>query len=249
MIQHWTRTLLMQETTHPTTKRATHSSFPRHIFVWVAHRDHLVYLAQPSLGGGSSTTDILTPLRIQRLFYEMMPHLQQGEASYIHAVRECTQGLDFYLRYGAPQFWERWYHSTTAAVPWWIILVFPCSIVFLSLWTIFVYLHWYQLKELYQKISFRGWLFYYQCRLWRHRMWPHQTVKAAHGTRYPVCPICLELFRSCSRKSWLGSDGRPCTVLGCGHAYDTTCWTKWMNCYALNNGHRILSCAICRQEV
>jgi hypothetical protein len=220
------------------------------MYLWIAQDDHMIYLAQPGVGGEGSTTATLTPLRIQRMFYEMMPHLQQGEPSYIAAVREFVNGLDFYLRYGAPRIWERLYHATTtAALPFWIMMVVPCSILFLSLWTFFVYLHWYQLKEGYQTVSHRLRLLYYQCRLWRHRICPHQPVKATHGTRYPVCPICLELFHSCSQKSLLGSDGLPCTILGCGHAYDTTCWTIWMNCYALNNGNRVLSCAICRQEV
>merc|ERR1712232_853425 len=55
------------------------------------------------------------------------------------------------------------------------------------------------------------------------------------------CPICLENFKS----STVGSDDRPIKLLRCGHVFDETCWSEWIN----SGRGNITKCPICQEDV
>lgn len=55
------------------------------------------------------------------------------------------------------------------------------------------------------------------------------------------CPICLEDFKS----STVGSDDQPIKLLRCGHVFDESCWSEWVN----GGQGNVSKCPICKKKV
>ena len=55
------------------------------------------------------------------------------------------------------------------------------------------------------------------------------------------CPICLEDFKS----STVGSDDKPIKLLRCGHVFDESCWSEWVN----SGSGNVATCPICKRNV
>jgi hypothetical protein len=238
------------------------------MILFISHDDRMVYIARPSVQNGVMMDNTIHHVRMQHLLLqEMMPYLQ--EHLYVDAVIKMLNGIDFYIQYGAPKFWERWFYTTIGGTDSFQFKAIVLSGIFLGLWTIFVWFYWNQLEELYQQWMYHGRLLHFQCRTLQRRMnqsaeTTMQAFKLQERYQSEMCPICLEPFlpfphtttQSCtanyslSKVSFqqLGSDGQPCTVLRCGHIYDTTCWTIWMKRYVLKDG-KIAKCLLCQQEV
>jgi uncharacterized membrane protein YgcG len=184
-----------------------------HFVVLVAQDDQMVYIARSSRKNGESGTSngtircgmhtTLNPSRIERILTQhMMIPLQKRH--YADAIQELIMGIDFFVLYGPPKFWERVLtnmnksgRSTSDVLVGWM-----CTMV--VAWMMFMYINWYPLLHRYER-----YVYHRQFNLFRLNQYhsPKIEMKPLEPTEYALanklrqryhiqdsCPICLEKF-------------------------------------------------------
>jgi hypothetical protein len=134
--------------------------------IFIAIDDHMVYIARPTAikkGGErcNTTSDnvdkILTTIRIERILTQhMMPYLQQQQ--YVHAIDEFISGINFFMMYGPPKFWEhiatKIMVSTNDQNNYHYELYLMLSMIYI--WITIIWFNRYPLQRLYEQWAYNN---------------------------------------------------------------------------------------------
>lgn len=180
----------------------------------------MVYIAR----GPALATTLLNNKRVARLIAQMIPLLRQQK--YADAIENAIDGMNFYMQFGEPRFWDTFHERS-------LLCRGGC-------WLLAGFLFLYRLScqpKVQRRRQTRKWseLDKIRADLLRNRF------------KADTCPICFGSFHATkSGSAETGSDGRPLTLLRCGHVFDSTCWTEWVK--SCDHG-KALKCLICQHNV
>lgn len=202
------------------------------ILVFLSMYDRAIYIST-----GDAMKTVLTDHRLDKVMREMKPLLRQ--VKYGDALQTAVYEIGRHVETGKPQRMERF----------WAILsdIWPFA-MFASIVSFFVFQGRLQQRRQRQYARVQTQL----SELDRNR------AEALQGTfRCTSCPICLNDFETPvsddgqdssagpTEMSKIGSDGLPLKLLRCGHVFDQTCWTEWIE----NGQGNFNKCPICNQDV
>jgi uncharacterized membrane protein YgcG len=197
------------------------------ILVFLSMDDRAIFIST-----GDAIKPVLTNHRLDKVMNEMKPLLRQ--VKYGEALQNAIYGIGKYVEAGEPDRSERLWSFLSDA---WPFAMFASMISFVALQG--------RLQQRRQREYAR--VQTQLTELDRHR------AEALQGRyRCTSCPICLNDFESengddnsSSEAPKIGSDGLPLRLLRCGHVFDETCWTEWIETGQGN----FRKCPICNQDV
>jgi uncharacterized membrane protein YgcG len=187
------------------------------VLIFLSVDDRVLYISR-----GGALDRILTDSRTDQIIREVQPALKQ--AKYAEGLIEAVEYAVDFIHKGEPTWKE---------------------------------IIWEFLQMQYLIISL--WLYIFFGGLWRARKQRREgrayaqaasqlteldrTQAEALQGRYQAtsCPICLENFKS----STVGSDDQPIKLLRCGHVFDESCWSEWVN----SGQGNVRKCPICKKDV
>lgn len=190
------------------------------VLLFLSEEDRMIYVAR-----GPNLATILSDDRVVRLIAQIHPLLRQRK--YADAIVDLIDGINFFMLYGEPRFWDRVNDRPLGCEALW--------------WPLALCLLWYHVsRQLTGK------------RLRKPSRWSERDSLHAEMLRKRFkaasCPICLAAFptTACGATE-TGSDGLPLKLLRCGHVFDATCWIEWekrRDCRSC----KALKCLICQQD-
>ena len=198
------------------------------ILMFLSIQDRAIYIST-----GSAVKPMLTDSRLDRVINLMKPYLR--EENYIDALQTAIENIGLYIESGEPELRERIMTTLTEFLPF--VFFGTILLAFLAQW-------WRERRQQREYAKVQSQL----SELDRSR------AEALQG-RYQCtsCPICFEEFQvrndgsetTGEERSKVGSDGLPLKLLRCGHVFDHTCWTEWVE-----KGQGVVSrCPVCNQDV
>lgn len=201
------------------------------ILIFLAIHDRAIYISR-----GDAVKSVLTNHRLDRVISQMKPLLRNE--NYSLALQTALDNIGMYIKSGDPNLSERVWAGLSETWPF----MFFASIVLL-----FVFQGRIQQRSQREYARVQSQL----SELDRNR------AEALQG-RYQCtsCPICLDDFQTYSDRNEspsgtastsdrVGSDGLPLKLLRCGHVFDQTCWTEWIETGQGN----FSQCPVCNQDV
>ena len=197
------------------------------VLVFLSMDDRAIFIST-----GDAIKKVLTNHRLDKVMSEMKPLLRQ--VKYGEALQKAVYEIGRHVEAGEPDRSERMWEFLSDA---WPFAMFASIIGFVALQG--------RLQQRRQREYAR--VQTQLTELDRHR------AEALQG-RYQCtsCPICLNDFESengddnsSSEAPMIGSDGLPLRLLRCGHVFDETCWTEWIETGQGN----CQKCPICNQDV
>jgi uncharacterized membrane protein YgcG len=192
------------------------------VLIFLSDKDRAIYISR-----GSALESVLTDRRLDRTIESMKVFLQKQE--YGEAIMNALREIEFLIHLGEPDFRERvndWIAAYTGMV-WFAVIV---GLAVRHIWKD------QQTRRTYARVAS------HLDELDRSR------AEALQGRFLAVsCPICLESFEPLVEgiNAQKGSDGLPLKLLRCGHVFDETCWTEWVN----SGEGNVSKCPICKQDV
>lgn len=192
------------------------------VLVFMSVRDRIVFI---SVGGALSR--LLTDGRIDRIIHnDMTADLKR--ANYELGLTKGVDAIAELLEKGEEpsvfeQISDKWLDDSFFLAFVWAIAVFGID----------AFQRWKQRRE--QRIYAQAAL--QLSELDRRRAEELQSTRR----RATCCPICLEDFSSTK----VGSDGHPIQLLRCGHAFDKTCFQKWVS----SGCGDVTKCPVCRTDI
>eukprot|EP00553_Chaetoceros_curvisetus_P001732 CAMPEP_0204613544 /NCGR_PEP_ID=MMETSP0717-20131115/1483_1 /ASSEMBLY_ACC=CAM_ASM_000666 /TAXON_ID=230516 /ORGANISM="Chaetoceros curvisetus" /LENGTH=534 /DNA_ID=CAMNT_0051625989 /DNA_START=43 /DNA_END=1647 /DNA_ORIENTATION=- len=207
------------------------------ILLFLSLQDRVVYI---SISNGLKP--ILTKVRIDHIIDEVMkPYLREEE--YGEAVIKAIQAIKKYIDNGPPSFWELMLPNV---IPMCIVLFFAG----------------HEFKTRMRKKEYTA------VHSQLSQLDRDHALALMGKYECTSCPICLQDFKPIQQNregsgninidgyeggqeieikdKYVGSDGRELQVLRCGHAFDKTCWEKWISSPSAKNTHQ---CPICRADI
>ncbi len=209
------------------------------IVLFLSIQDRVVYISR-----GKGLKDVLSPTRIDHIIEKMKPFLR--EQQYSEATVNAIYSIIHYV--DQPPSFSELYGQ----------FFFVGSIIMLMAGKSF----WDNKKKTQ----------YVKVRTKLSQMDMDRALALRGKYECVSCPICLEDFHNDSSSGAeknqniadsdtsakdknentidepslpLGSDGKPITLLRCGHAFDTTCWNEWTS----QPSYNIHQCPICKQDI
>jgi uncharacterized membrane protein YgcG len=192
------------------------------ILIFLSDKDRTIYISR-----GKALESVLTDRRLDQTIRHMKPLLQQR--LYGDAITNAIREIDYFIRLGEPQLKERINDWVTA----YLGLVWFAALVGFAFRAI---RKESERRRIYAQVTS------HLDDLDRAR------AEALQGRFLAVsCPICLESFKSeeDTARPKTGSDGLPLKLLRCGHVFDETCWSEWVN----SGQGNVCKCPICKQDV
>lgn len=178
--------------------------------------DRAVYISR-----GQALDPILTQYRIGRIVQAMKPLLQQEQ--YGKAILKGLEEIDSFIAEGPAHATEGSGETIMAAS-----LFASC----LGLFALAARRHRRNQRQYAEVSSHLNHL-------------DEQRAQALQGQyKTTSCPICLEKFDCTTSSPMKGSDGLSVKLLRCGHVFDESCWSDWVN-----RGQAYDKCPICREDV
>jgi uncharacterized membrane protein YgcG len=195
------------------------------ILIFLAIHDRAIYISV-----GEGVKSVLTDYRLNQVIAKMKPLLRSEH--YSRALQSALDNISIFVKAGEPNLPEKILASLHQTLP----LVFFASIVL---------------------------FFMFQGRIQQRRQREYARVQshlseldrnralALQGTyQCTSCPICLEDFETNgdggdSTANMVGSDGLQLKLLRCGHVFDQSCWSEWIETGQGNFSH----CPLCNQDV
>jgi len=222
------------------------------VLLFLSELDRAIYISR-----GPALESILTDRRLDTVIDHMKPRLREEEygPALVHAIQE----IHAYLRRGKPQFWEK--IGNLAAEYAGIFLIFG----FFG-FAVFAAKKHEEEKRLYARVK---------SQLSEIDRAKAEALKGKyHCTSCPICleyfkqPGALSSDNSITKggeeeqplvgpgenlqespkpqqQSLIGSDGLPLKLLRCGHVFDDTCWSQWIE----SGTGQVNRCPICNADV
>lgn len=221
------------------------------VLLFLSELDRAIYISR-----GPALESILTDRRLDSVIDHMKPRLRAEEygLALVHAIQE----IHAYLRSGKPQFWEQ--VDTFAAEYAGIFLIFG----FFG-FALFAAKRHEEEKRLYARVK---------SQLSEIDRAKAEALKGKyHCTSCPICledfkqPGVLSTDSTTTKggeeqqplvetgdnlqespkpqQSLIGSDGLPLKLLRCGHVFDDTCWSQWIE----SGTGQVNRCPICNADV
>jgi uncharacterized membrane protein YgcG len=202
------------------------------ILIFLAIDDRAIYISR-----GGAMKSVLTNHRLDRVISQVKPLLRTE--NYSAALQTALDNIGMLIKSGEPNLPERVWTGLSETWPF----MFFASIVLFS-----VFQGHIQQRRQREYARVQSQL----SELDRNR------AEALQG-RYQCtsCPICLDDFQTyssdrnktpsgtASSSDRVGSDGLPLKLLRCGHVFDQTCWTEWIETGQGN----FTQCPVCNQDI
>lgn len=192
------------------------------VFFFLSVRDRAMFLSR-----GKAVQSVLTDRRLDHILDKAKPFLRSGD--YIGGILKVLEQVEHYLTSGEPTAGERREEMLESMIP-------------LGIFGAIVSLFLYQTHRERQEQRVYSEVQSQLSELDRAR------AEALQGQyECKSCPICLDAFPAeiTGGPPKNGSDGQPLKLLRCGHVFDETCWTDWVNTGKGN----VRRCPICQQDV
>jgi uncharacterized membrane protein YgcG len=184
--------------------------------IFLSTHDRVIYISR-----GGALDNLLTGSRIDRIILGLRPTLKQGR--YGDALLGSIENMAHFLKQGEPTFWEEFWDFLPNLVPFFIA-------GFFALFFALGIRKQNEERRTYAQVSSQ------LSQLDRSQAEARQGQYCATS-----CPICLEDFASTT----VGSDELPIKLLRCGHVFDETCWSEWVN----SGQGQVMKCPICQKDV
>ena len=196
------------------------------ILLFLSMDDRAIYIST-----GNAVKPLLTDYRLDQVMSEMKPLLRQ--VKYYEALQTAINAMARHVESGKPERMERF--SAALSETWPFIMFASINLFFIGQG---------RLQQRRQREYARV-----QTQL---SELDRRRAEALQG-RYNCtsCPICLNDFEGCSEGQettetpTIGSDGLPLKLLRCGHVFDQSCWTEWIE----NGQGNFSQCPCCNQNV
>jgi uncharacterized membrane protein YgcG len=177
---------------------------------------------------GKAVKSVLTDRRLDHILDKVKPFLRSGD--YSGGILKVLEQVEHYLTAGEPTAGERREEMLDFFIP---------LGMFGAIVSLFLYQTHRERKE--QRV-------YAQVQSQLSEL--DRTRAEALQGQYECtsCPICLDEFPAeltAGGPPKNGSDGQPLKLLRCGHVFDETCWTDWVN----SGQGNVRRCPICQQDV
>ena len=185
--------------------------------LFLSKLDRAVYISR-----GQALDSFLTQYRIDRIIQQMRPLLKQDQ--YEKAILRGLEEIDHYIEEGPASPNEG--NDDT---------IFGAALFagFVGLFALAARRH-RKNKRQYAEVSSQ-----------LNRL-DQQRAQALQGQyKATSCPICLEDFQCTTTTPMKGSDGLAVKLLRCGHVFDESCWSEWVN----TGQGQYDKCPICREDV
>jgi uncharacterized membrane protein YgcG len=187
------------------------------VLIFLSVDDRVLYISR-----GGAMDHILGDSRIDTIIHGVQPALKQ--AKYAEGLIEAVEHVVDFIQKGEPTWNERILEFLQIQ---YLIMFFWLYVFFGGLWSA-------------QKQRREGRV-YAQAASQLTEL-DRAQAEALQG-RYQAtsCPVCLENFKS----STVGSDDQPIKLLRCGHVFDESCWSEWVN----SGQGNVTKCPICQKDV
>lgn len=193
------------------------------VVIFISVTDRAMFISK-----GKALDPILTDRRLDNILESMKPALRKN--MYQEATLRAIKKIHSLLEDGEPKFSEKALIWMERVLPF---LLFTCALFFA-----------YLTSRKHRDEQRRYTLVASQL-----NALDHARAEALQGRFQCVsCPICLEPFKEEKEEDKdkrFGSDGAPLKLLRCGHAFDESCWTEWVN----NGQGNVGQCPVCKAAV
>jgi hypothetical protein len=187
------------------------------VLIFLSVDDRVLYISR-----GGAMDRILGDSRIDTIIHGVQPALKQ--AKYAEGLIEAVEHVVDFIHKGEPKWNERILEFLQIQ---YLVMFFWLYVFFGGLWRL--------------RNQYRAGRAYAQAASQLTEL-DRAQAEALQG-RYQAtsCPICLENFES----STVGSDDQPIKLLRCGHVFDESCWSEWVN----SGQGNVSKCPICQKDV
>jgi uncharacterized membrane protein YgcG len=191
------------------------------ILIFLSIHDRAIYISV-----GEGVKSVLTDHRLNQVIRAMKPFLRNG--NYSEALQTALDNVSIFVKSGEPNLREQISATVEQSI----------KVVFCAFGLLFIFFDKKRQRE-YSRVESQ-----------LSEMDRNQALALQGTYQCTSCPICLDDFQTKSdgndsTAGRVGSDGLPLKLLRCGHVFDQSCWTEW-----IETGHGNLShCPVCNQNV
>jgi uncharacterized membrane protein YgcG len=187
------------------------------VVIFLSVADRVIYISK-----GGALDKVLSNARIESIISSSRPALKQ--AKYAVGLMDTVDAISEFIRSGEPDWKER------------VMAFLQGPYLFLLMWAGLLFNGVFGAYRQSQRDRT-----YAQAQSQLSELDRHQAQALQGQYQATSCPICLENFKS----STVGSDDQPIKLLRCGHVFDETCWSEWIN----SGQGTITKCPICQKDV